>query len=131
MIIQIDMHSSIPIYKQLKTSIVSCILTGDLKAGDMLPSVRQLASDLSINLHTVRKVYSMLAEDGYVKMHRSRGAIVCQSPKLDKHDVDVFEALLLPIIIELRARGIEREYYDKLMDKIWSDSVNCDAEKEV
>lgn len=128
MLIEIDMHSSIPIYKQMKTAIVSGILSGQLREGDNLPSIRQLSSDLGINLHTVRKVYEMLCEEGYIKIHRSKGAEVCQPPKLDKEDLSVFEGLLLPIVIELRARDIGKERFAVLMNDLWEKSIeggNC------
>jgi DNA-binding transcriptional regulator YhcF (GntR family) len=123
MLIEIDMHSTIPIYKQLKTAIVSGILSGQLNEGDYLPSIRQLASDLGINLHTVRKVYEMLCDEGYIKIHRSKGAVICRPPKLDKDDLSVFEELLLPIIIELRARGIGKESFAAFMNDLWDKSI--------
>lgn len=128
MLIEIDMHSSIPIYKQLKTAIVSGILSGELHEGNNLPSIRQLASDLGINLHTVRKVYEMLCDEGYIKIHRSKGAEISSPPKLDKEDLSVFEKLLLPIIIELRARDIGKERFTVLMNELWEKSIeggNC------
>lgn len=123
MLIEIDMHSSIPIYKQMKTAIVSGILSGELQEGDNLPSIRQLSSDLGINLHTVRKVYDMLCDEGYIKMHRSKGAEVCQPPKLGKEDLSVFEELLLPIVIELRARDIGKERFEVFMNDLWEKSM--------
>jgi DNA-binding transcriptional regulator YhcF (GntR family) len=123
MLIEIDMHSSIPIYKQLKTAIISGILSGQLNEGDGLPSVRQLASDLSINLHTVRKVYEMLCEEGYIRIHRSKGTEVCRPPKLYEEDLTVFKSLLLPIIIELRARNIGQKRYGELMNELWEKSM--------
>ena len=130
MLIEIDMHSSIPIYKQLKTAIVSGILSGRLNEGDGLPSVRQLASDLGINLHTVRKVYEILCEEGYIRIHRSKGAEVCSPPKLYEEDLTVFKSLLLPIIIELRVRDIGKEQYVELMNELWEDSINGGAVNE-
>jgi len=123
MLIEIDMHSSIPIYKQLKTAIISGILSGQLNEGDGLPSVRQLASDLGINLHTVRKVYEMLCEEGYIRIHRSKGTEVCRPPKLYEEDLTVFKSLLLPIIIELRARNIGQKRYGELMNELWEKSM--------
>jgi DNA-binding transcriptional regulator YhcF (GntR family) len=123
MLIEIDMHSSIPIYKQLKTAIISGILSGQLNEGDSLPSVRQLASDLGINLHTVRKVYEMLCEEGYIRIHRSKGTEVCRPPKLYEEDLTVFKSLLLPIIIELRARNIGQKRYGELMNELWEKSM--------
>ena len=77
MLIQIEMHSEVPIYRQLKTAIIKGILTGELKQGERLPSVRQLACDLGINLHTVNKVYNLLKDEGYCSYSPQPGCYCC------------------------------------------------------
>lgn len=121
--IQIDMHSSVPIYKQLKTAIISNILSGELKEGDRLPSVRQLGCDLGINLHTVSKVYNLLKDEHYVLIHRNQGAIINAPPEADKRDLTDFADALFPIIIEMRARNITKVQFYNLMDTVWEQSV--------
>ncbi|TGE31099.1 GntR family transcriptional regulator [Desulfosporosinus sp. Sb-LF] len=123
MFIQIDMHSSVPIYKQLKTAIISSILSGKLKEGDRLPSVRQLGSDLGINLHTVNKAYNLLKDEGYIIIHRNQGAIISKPTKAGKEDLTEFANALLPIVIEIRARNITRTQFDELMDVIWEQDM--------
>jgi DNA-binding transcriptional regulator YhcF (GntR family) len=123
MLVQIDLRSSVPIYQQLKTALIAGILSGELQEGDRLPSVRDLAGDLGINLHTVRKVYGLLVDDGYVDMSRNQGALVAAPPSIDKEAVSQFERVLLPIIIELRARNISKEKYDALMNHLWEVSL--------
>lgn len=121
--IQIDMHSSVPIYKQLKTAIISSILSGKLKEGDHLPSVRQLGCDLGINLHTVNKVYNLLKDEGYIIIHRNQGAIISKPPRACKEDFTDFANALLPIIIEMRARNITRAQFDDFIDTIWENDM--------
>jgi len=130
MLVQIDPRSTVPIYKQLKTLLIAGILSGELQEGDRLSSVRDLASDLGINLHTVRKVYGILADEGYVTVSRNQGAIVSAPPALDSEGMAQFEGVLLPIIIELRARNISKQQYDDLMDKLWEDSMEMGASDE-
>lgn len=60
MIIELDMASSTPIYVQLRNQIVKGIGKGELKAGEKLPTVRQLASDAGVNTMTVNKTYQIL-----------------------------------------------------------------------
>lgn len=121
--IKIDMHSSVPIYKQLKTAIISGILSGELKEGDRLPSVRQLGCDLGINLHTVNKVYNLLKDEGYISINRSQGTIISKPSKANKEDLEDFANALLPIIIEMRARNITRAQFDGIIDSVWKQYV--------
>lgn len=76
MFIELDLQSETPIYAQLVDQIVEGIASGALKPGDPLPSVRSLAEDLGINLHTVNKSYNLLKQEGYLQVHRKKGVIV-------------------------------------------------------
>ena len=76
MIIEIDFQSDEAIYMQLRNQIIMGIATSALQEGDTLPSVRQLADDIGINMHTVNKAYSVLRQEGFVTIDRRRGAIV-------------------------------------------------------
>lgn len=70
------MTSETPIYEQLKQRIIEGIAKGELIPGEQLPSVRQLAGDLSVNMHTVAKAYTQLKEKGFLSVHRNRGAVI-------------------------------------------------------
>jgi len=131
MLVQLDLKSSVPLYQQLKTNIIAGILSGNLREGDRLPSIRQLASDLSINLHTVRKVYGLLADEGYVHFSRSSGTVVNTPPALDSESMEQFESVLLPIIIELRARNVDRARYNELMDCLWEASMDASSTEAI
>jgi len=76
LLIEINTHSAYPIYEQLRDQIVLGIAGSQLAAGEGLPSVRRLAADLGINLHTVNKAYLALCGEGYIVMDRRRGATV-------------------------------------------------------
>lgn len=76
MILRIDQTSSDPVYLQIRDQIVAAIARNELLPGDRLPSVRSLASDLGINLHTVNKAYAVLRDEGYLLMRGRAGAIV-------------------------------------------------------
>ena len=65
MIIELDMNSSTPIYVQLRNQIVMGIGRGELKLGESLPTVRQLAQDIGVNTMTVNKAYQILKTEGY------------------------------------------------------------------
>ena len=76
MMIEIDFNSDEAIYLQLKNQIILGIATSRFQEGDSLPSVRQLAEVVGINMHTVNKAYTVLKQEGYVKVDRRKGAII-------------------------------------------------------
>ena len=76
MLIEIDFNSEEALYLQLCNQIILGIATSRFREGDSLPSVRQLADSIGINMHTVNKAYTVLKQEGYVKVDRRKGAIV-------------------------------------------------------
>lgn len=82
MVIKIDFNSDEAIYMQLRNQIILGIAMNEFRNGDPLPSVRALAEDIGINMHTVNKAYSVLRQEGFVKVDRRRGA--CISVDIDK-----------------------------------------------
>ena len=78
MVIRIDQKSEEPLYLQIRSQIIAAIATGELVPGTALPSVRALASDLGINLHTVNKAYALLRDDGYLVVRGRAGAFVAK-----------------------------------------------------
>lgn len=79
MLIEVDSAAKEPLYLQIRDQIVSGIALGQLEAGMQLPSVRALASDLGINLHTVNKAYAVLRDEGYIRMKGRSGAFVAEA----------------------------------------------------
>lgn len=78
MIVRIDQSLGVPIYQQVRDQVVAAIAAGELVEGDALPSVRALAVDLGINLHTVNKAYALLRDDGYLVVRGRAGAFVAK-----------------------------------------------------
>ena len=76
MLIEIDFNSSEAIYVQLQNQIIMGIAIDMIREGDTLPSVRQLADTVGINMHTVNKAYSILRQEGFIQLDRRRGAVV-------------------------------------------------------
>lgn len=79
MLIEIDFNSDEALYIQLRNQIIMGIAKDILKDGESLPSVRQLANELGVNMHTVNKAYALLRQDGYVKLDRRNGAVISVS----------------------------------------------------
>ena len=73
--IQIDFNSDEAIYIQLRNQIILGIATSRIQEGDTLPSVRQLADNIGINMHTVNKAYSVLRQEGLLSIDRRKGDV--------------------------------------------------------
>ncbi|NLK99573.1 MAG: GntR family transcriptional regulator [Clostridiales bacterium] len=76
MYVKIDFNSDEAIYMQLRNQIIYGIATSKIREGDNLPSVRELAEYIGINMHTVNKAYTILKQEGYVKLDRRKGAVI-------------------------------------------------------
>ena len=118
MILSIDFNSDEAFYIQLRNQIIIGIATGRIREGDSLPSVRQLADNISINMHTVNKAYSVLKQEGFVKLDRRKGAIV----SLDVDKQRVLEEMKEEIDVAKAkgiCKGIRREEVHQLVDEIY------------
>ena len=89
MLIEIDFESDEAIYSQLKHRIIMAIAMEEIRQGDSLPSVRELATQAGINMHTVNKAYAILRDEGYVTIDR-RGAVINISPDSRKAKEELF-----------------------------------------
>src|ERR1700758_1775026 len=83
----IDLHSGVPVYRQLIDQVRSGIASGTLTAGDQLPTVRQLAVDLAINPNTVMRAYRELELGGLIETHQGTGTFIGRK-KLEKNSPD-------------------------------------------
>ena len=121
LLIKIDFHNEIPIYLQLRNQIIQGIASGGLKTGEALPSVRQLASDIGINLHTVNKAYNILKQDGFLTVHRKSGVVVNISPglKVNEEYKSRLQNELLPVISEACCRGMEPDEFNRVVNDIF------------
>jgi GntR family transcriptional regulator len=75
---KISSMSQTPIYEQLKSQIKELILTGQLEAGEQLPSIRLMAKDLKIGIITCRRAYDDLCEEGFLVSHPGKGVFVAE-----------------------------------------------------
>ena len=76
MLIKVDFDSDEAIYVQLCNQIIMGIAASVIREGDSLPSVRQLADMIGVNMHTVNKAYSVLKREGYISLDKRRGAVI-------------------------------------------------------
>ena len=121
MLIKLDFQSEVPIYLQLYQEIIKGIATKKLLPGDPLPSVRSLAQDLGINLHTVNKTYNLLKQEGYLQIHRQKGVEINPEgmPTADQSYLNRMQELLHPIIAEAMVRDMEKNEFLVFCQKIY------------
>ena len=120
MVIEIDFNSDEAIYVQLMHQIILGIATSRLQEGDPLPSVRQLADTIGINMHTVNKAYSLLRQEGFVTIDRRRGAIIA----VDENKIKAMEEMKENLIVALAkgcCRNVSREEVHGLIDEIYDE----------
>lgn len=118
MIVEIDFNSEEALYIQLINQIIIGIATDQIREGDTLPSVRQLADNIGINMHTVNKAYSVLKQEGFLCVDRRRGAVIA----LDTDKMRTISEMRRDLSVIL-ARGVcknvSREEVHNLVDSIY------------
>lgn len=129
MIIELDMNSSTPIYVQLRNQIVMGIGRGELKLGESLPTVRQLAQDIGVNTMTVNKAYQILKTEGYIKIDRRHGAIVSDNIDMDIVFREKLENELELLLAEAAINGMDKNDFPSMCNEIYSKiKVSGDSE---
>lgn len=126
MLIEIDFNSDEAIYMQVRNQIILGIATAEIHEGDPLPSVRQMAQTVGINMHTVNKAYSLLRQEGFIQLDRRRGAVIA----LDIDKIKTVEEMRRQLRIVL-ARGccknISKEEVHELVDEIFAEYAGEDV----
>jgi GntR family transcriptional regulator len=106
--VNLDFSSGIPIYVQIVDQVRALLLSKDLKPGDQLPTVRQLASELRVNFNTIARAYRLLDEAGLISTQRGRGTYLLDAELTDdkeKFKRDSIEAQIKTLIQSLGAQG--------------------------
>lgn len=118
MFIEIDFNSDEAIYIQLRNQIIVGIATDRIREGDPLPSVRQLAENIGINMHTVNKAYSVLKQEGFVKVDRRKGAVI--SVDIDKlQAIEELKKDLQVVLAKSRCKNVSKQEVHALIDEIY------------
>ena len=128
MFIEIDFSSDEAIYQQLCDQIILGIATSRLVDGEVLPSVRQMADEIGLNMHTVNKAYTILRQEGFVKVDRRRGAFISVDDRNRERAVSIVEKDMRVLMAEARCRGLSRNDILMMVNRIYDeyDGVNKD-----
>lgn len=119
MLIEIDFNSPEAIYIQLRNQIVMEIAQDRLHDGDSLPSVRNLARDLGVNMHTVNKAYAILREEGYLKLDRRRGAVVSVEKASKERELEKINAYMQMIVAQAICKEITKEEMKQIVGEMY------------
>ena len=119
MLIEIDFNSSEAIYIQLRNQIVMAIASDKLHDGDSLPSVRSLAEDIGVNMHTVNKAYAMLREEGYLKLDRRKGAVVSVEVTSKEDELTKINDYMQMIVAQAICKEITREELNRIVNDLY------------
>lgn len=123
MVYYIDFDSDEAFYLQLRNQIILGIASAALQNGESLPSVRDMAEQIGINMHTVNKAYAMLKQEGYVRLDRRRGAVV--SINMDEQrKLDEMKAALKVTLAEALCNGISVDDIHLAVDEVLRDMIN-------
>ncbi|PNH21324.1 GntR family transcriptional regulator [Lachnospiraceae bacterium] len=126
--IYIDFNSDEAFYMQLINQIIRGIAMEQLREGDNLPSVRQMAENVGINMHTVNKAYTILRQEGFIKLDRRKGAVV--SIDMDKlRAIEEMKRELSVVLARGICNGVNRKDAHGLVDELYDVFGSCSLEE--
>ncbi len=122
----ISNSSDTPIYEQIYSQIKALIISGDLKEGDALPSMRNLALQLHISIITTKRAYEELERDGFIESHTGRGSFVkAQNTQLLREEnLRQTEQLLAQACEKARLSGITLAELTEILSIIYGGADN-------
>lgn len=117
MLCLIDTSRSEPLFEQIAASVRAAIANGDVREGERLPTARDAADSLNINIHTVLKAYQTLRDEGLIELRRGRGAVVLASKPSDVR----LATLARELLVEAKTLGIDAtELGRRISEGEWS-----------
>ncbi|KAJ52684.1 GntR family transcriptional regulator [Clostridium tetanomorphum] len=112
-----------PLYQQIKDQIKSSILKGELKNGELLPSIRNFSTDLRVSVLTIRRVYDELEKEGFVKSQAGKGTFVLAGNTDLMKDTKrlMVEDKMFDMVSTAKAMGISKKELMDMMDIIYEE----------
>jgi GntR family transcriptional regulator len=128
LILQIDFRSGLPIYTQIVNQVQAQVVSGILKPGDQLPTVRALAEDLRVNFNTVARAYRILDEARIISTQQGRGTYITEIPPpkvSERLRRESLEALTQRYISEATRLDFSKQEINQMVKdqlKVWKDA---------
>ena len=129
MLIEIDFNSSEAIYVQQQNQIIMGIATDMIREGDTLPSVRQLADTVGINMHTVNKAYAMLRQEGYLKLDRRKGAVISVQISDKSEEMMKVNGYMQMIVAQAICKEITKDEMKQLVEEMYDTFLMIEEEE--
>ena len=119
MIIQLDFDSPEAIYIQLRNQIVMLIVQSQLRDGDSLPSVRNMAVRLGVNMHTVNKAYAMLRQEGFLTLDRRNGAVISVRAEDKQREIGKINKNMQLLVAQAICKDVQKEEMLRLIEEMY------------
>jgi len=124
-LVQLNYRDSKPIYEQIKEGLRKLVVSGALSAGEKLPSVRELASQLAINPNTIQRAYRELENEGYIYTLVGKGTFVAENDNVDNtREKELFQ-YFDELVTELLYLKVPKEKMKERIDKVAEGSENA------
>jgi GntR family transcriptional regulator len=122
MLLEIDHHSGVPIYRQIKDQVREQIMAGRLKEGEQLVSVRELAAQLKVTPVTISKAYSAMETEGLLERRRGIGLFIAEihSDKKKQTKESIIETLLSKAVTTAIQFGVSQNKLEKMLKDMFS-----------
>ena len=130
--LQIDFRSGLPIYTQIVNQVQAQVVSGSLKPGDQLPTVRALAEDLRVNFNTVARAYRLLDEERIISTQQGRGTYITEIPPpkvSERLRTEMLEALAERYISEAMRLDFSKSEIKQMVSdqiKVWNESTESE-----
>lgn len=128
--ISVDIRSRTPIYEQIIQSIKELVVKGIMEPGEKLPSVRELAKDMTLNPNTVQKAYQELERQGLIVTFRGKGTFVNLEIEMgqEKERVKRLKDEMKKLMIEAKTLGMEKEEVVKIVKEVLEELEGGEAD---
>lgn len=119
--ITIPPQGTLAIYEQIVNQLKNAVVTGELKAGEALPSIRALAADLGVSVITTKRAYEELEKEGLVRSVAGKGFYVCEynADYLKEKQLVLLEKRLNEVIEEAKQAGLAKEDFVEMVRALY------------